>query len=156
MERFSDPVAVALAGTVAGMVAGLLMSMLMMWFSVRGGYSVWHMPNLIAAMWLGNGAVEERFKGGATMAGAATHMATSALMGAIFPFWTGNPQSYLFSVLLGIAYAVASYPIVGQFVMRWADPEFLRQTDPFQMTIGHALFGVVMGAAYPPILLVLR
>jgi uncharacterized membrane protein len=149
MERFGDPVAVALAGTVAGVIAGLLMSMLMMWFSARSGYSVWHIPNLIAAMWLGEKAIVERFMGGTTVLGFATHVATSALMGVIFPFWTGNPQSYVFSVLLGIVYAVASYPIVGQFVMRWVDPQFLKQTDPLQMTLGHAFFGVVMGATYP-------
>ncbi len=76
---------IALAGIVAGLIAGMVMSMVMMGFSKKSGLSIWHMPNLIAATWLGPDARGERFRGKETFVGFATHMATSALMGIIFP-----------------------------------------------------------------------
>ena len=69
------------AGVVAGAVAGLVMAAFVMVWMVAVGRSVWTNPNLIAAMWTGDGA-EGGFSG-ATALGFATHMATSALMGGI-------------------------------------------------------------------------
>ncbi len=133
------------AGVVAGLVAGAVMALFMMGWMVASGKSAWTNPNLIAVMWLGPSALGGL--SGATALGFATHMATSALMGWIaVPFIRDLPPAR--NVLVAFAYALASYPLVFALVLTWVNPLMVERTGLVPMTLAHALFGVVLGAAY--------
>ena len=133
------------AGVVAGTVAGAVMAMFMMAWMAFQGKSVWTNPHLIAVMWLGPAAI-----GGlswATALGFATHQATSALMGWVaIPFIRDLPTGR--TLLVALAYALASYPLVFALILTWANPTMVAETDLVPMTLGHALFGLVMGTVY--------
>ncbi len=133
-------------GAVAGVIADTVMSMAMMTIAILRGDSVWALPNLIAAMWFGPGAGTGTL-GLPTIAGFATHEATSALMGAIaVPIVDGLPGGRLFVVSL--AYALASYPLVFSLVLSWANPTMYTHAPMMQMTWGHLIFGAVFAMAY--------
>lgn len=133
------------AGVVAGFAAGAMMAMGMMVWMAATGRSVWTDPNLIAVMW--TGAAPGAGFSGATVLGFATHQATSALMGWVaVPFVRDLPPGR--TVLVAIAYAVASYPLVFALVLTWANPLMVEQTTLVTMTIAHAGFGVVLGGLY--------
>lgn len=135
-----------LVGTVAGLVAGIVMSMLMMAYMAIRGNSVWTMPNLISVLWLGEVAAGDEFTT-ATLVGLITHLITSALMGVIaIPFIANLPPTR--TVLVAFAYAVASYPVAFSAVISWANPLMMERTRMIPMTIGHALFGVVLAVVW--------
>ena len=131
---------------VAGVIAGTVMSMTMMLVASLHGQSVWIMPNLIAAMWLGDDVADGRLTG-ATAVGFATHMATSALMGWVaVPFLRDLPPGR--TVLVAVSYALASYPLVFATVLIWANPLMVQCSELVPMTLAHVLFGVVLGLVY--------
>ncbi len=133
------------AGILAGTVAGIVMAMFMMLWMAASGRSIWMNPNLIAVMWTSGHPIGEL--SWATALGFATHMATSALMGWIaVPFIRDLPPSQ--TLLVAIAYALASYPVVFALVLAWANPLMVQQTSLVPMTFGHAVFGGVLGAVY--------
>jgi hypothetical protein len=133
------------AGVLAGLAAGVVMAMGMMGYTAATGRSVWTMPNLIAVMWVGPGAL-----GGptwATVLGFATHLTTSALLGVIaLPFIRDLPPGR--TKLAAFAYALASYPVAFALVMTWANPLMVERTQLLPMTLAHALFGTILGAVY--------
>ena len=134
------------AGVVAGLAAGVVMAMFMMGWMAAGGASVWTNPNLIAVMWVGREAALGGFSG-ATLLGFATHLATSALMGWIsLAFIRDLPPGR--TMLAAFAYALASYPFAFAFIMTWANPLMVERAGLVPMTVGHAVFGVVLGAVY--------
>lgn len=134
------------AGAVAGIIAGTLMAMAMMLVAMLRGESVWRLPNLIAAMWVGPETVTGSL-GLPTLVGFLTHEATSALMGIIaVPFVTGLPARRV--LLVSLAYALASYPLVFALVISWANPLMYQSVPMLQMVWGHLLFGAVFGIAY--------
>lgn len=134
------------AGAIAGTVAGAVMAMFMMALMAARGRSVWTNPDLIAVMWMGPEAADGRLTA-ATLVGFATHMATSALMGLVaVPFVAGLTRGR--TLLASLSYAVASYPVVFAAVLTWANPLMVSRTELVPMTVGHALFGLVMGAVY--------
>ncbi len=110
------------------------------------GRSVGTNPNLIAAMWMGNAVANGSFST-ATLVGFLTHEATSALMGIIaVPFiWD---LSFGRTVLIAVAYALASYPFVFAFILTWANPLMVERAELVPMTAAHILFGLVMGFLY--------
>lgn len=133
-------------GALAGLVAGAVMSMGMMLIAILRGESPWGMPNMIATMWLGVGAADGGL-GVATMFGLVTHMATSALMGVVaVPFVAGLARWRV--LLVSLAYALASYPLVFSLVIRWANPLMYERAPMFDMTWGHAVFGVTFAVAF--------
>lgn len=133
------------AGGVAGCAAGAVMAMGMMVWMVATDRSVWTNPNLIAVMWTGT-APGNGFSG-TTVLGLATHQATSALMGWVaVPFLRDLPPGR--TILVAIAYAVASYPLVFALVLTWANPLMVEQTTLVPMAIAHVGFGVVLGGVY--------
>jgi|GEM_PF-3208118 len=135
-----------LAGVIAGVLAGTTMSMAMMLLALFRGESVWMLPNLIAVMWLGPDVATGAL-GLPTVVGLLTHEATSALMGvAAVPFVAR--LSFRRTLLVSLAYALASYPLVFSLVISWANPLMFLRTSMVQMTWGHLLFGAVFGAAY--------
>ena len=134
------------AAAVAGLIAGTIMSMAMMLVALLRGQSVWTMPNLIAAMWFGPSVATGPF-GLPTLAGFLTHEATSALMGMIAVPFIGGLQGGRV-LLVSLAYALASYPLVFSLVMTWANPAMYRRAPMFQMTWGHLIFGAVFAIAY--------
>lgn len=122
------------------------MSMGMMLISVLTGKSAWSLPDLIATMWLGPSAADGSF-GLAAVAGMMTHEATSILMGIIaVPFVAKVPRSRV--LVISLAYALASYPLVFSFVMSWAAPLMYERTSMIEMTWGHHVYGTVFGTAY--------
>jgi hypothetical protein len=134
------------SAVVAGALAGLVMAMLMMAYMGLIGQSIWTNPNLIAVMWLGEGVATGAF-GVPTLVGFATHMAASMLMGIIaIPFVAELPGRR--TMLAAVSYALASYPVAIASVMSWANPLFVARSDVVAMTIAHAVFGVVFGAAF--------
>lgn len=134
------------AGAVAGTIAGLVMAIAMMGYMAATGRSPWTNPDLIAAMWMGDHVAGGRLSL-ATLAGFATHMATSATMGvAALPFIAGLPCGR--TLLAAFAYALASYPVVFATVLTWANPLMVARSELIPMTAAHALFGLVLGAAY--------
>lgn len=134
------------AGAWAGTAAGLVMAMAMMGWMVATGRSPWTNPNLIAAMWLGDGAANGAL-GLPTLVGFATHQATSALMGVVaVPLIRDLPPAR--KRMVSVAYAVASYPLVFALVLSWANPLMVAETSLVPMTLAHGLFGVVMAAVY--------
>jgi hypothetical protein len=134
------------AGVLSGLLAGAVMAMAMMAYMAATGRSVWTNPNLISAMWFGPEAADGAF-GMKTIVGFVTHMVTSGLMGWIaIPFIRDVPKGRM--VLLGIAYAVASYPIVFSGVITWANPLMIERTSLMPMTLGHVLFGIVLGLGF--------
>ena len=134
------------AAVVAGLVAGTVMSMAMMLVALLRGPSIWSMPNMIAAMWLGPDVATESF-GLPTMVGFLTHATTSALMGLVaVPFVAGLSRGRV--MLVSPAYALASYPLVFSLVMSWADPIMYQRAPMVQMTWGHLIFGAVFGLTY--------
>lgn len=131
---------------VAGVIAGTVMSMTMMLVASLHGQSVWIMPNLIAAMWLGPNVATDAL-GLPTAVGFLTHEATSALMGVVaIPFVERLSRRRV--LLASVAYALASYPLVFSLVISWANPLMYQRAPMIQMTWGHLLFGAVFGAAY--------
>lgn len=135
-----------LAGALSGAAAGIVMSAGMMAYMVAGGRSVWTMPNLIAAMWLGNRVANGVFSS-ATIVGFATHMMTSVLMGVVaVPFISGLPRWR--TILASLSYALASYPLVFAGVLSWANPLMVERAGLVPMTVGHAVFGLVMGMLF--------
>lgn len=134
------------AGAWAGTVAGLVMAMAMMAGMAVTGRSIWTNPNLIAAMWLGDGVANGRL-GLPTLVGFATHEATSALMGVVaVPFI--RDLSSRRKIVMSVVYAVASYPLVFAVVLSWANPLMVERTRLVPMTLAHVLFGLVLGAMY--------
>lgn len=134
------------AGAFAGIVAGAVMAMAMMAYMYLTGRSVWTNPDLIAAMWMGNAVANGSFST-ATLVGFLTHEATSALMGIIAVPFIRN-LSFGRTVLIAVAYALASYPFVFAFILTWANPLMVERSELVPMTAAHILFGLVMGAAY--------
>ncbi len=138
------------AGVAAGAVAGFVMSAFMMLLATFRSRSVWTMPNLIAAMWMGPEVSDGRLTA-ATLVGFTTHMATSALMGLVaLPFIAGLPRRR--TMLASLSYAVASYPVVFAVVLSWTNPVMVARAGLASMTAAHAVFGLVMGAVYLGIL----
>jgi len=136
----------AAAGIVSGSIAGIVMAMAMMAYMYARGQSVWTNPDLIAAMWMENGAADGRFSL-ATLVGFATHLATSALMGLIaVPFI--KSLSFGRTILASFAYTLASYPFVFAFVLTWSNPLMVERSELVPMTAAHILFGVVLGIFY--------
>ncbi len=134
------------AAVVAGLIAGTVMSMAMMLIALLRGQSIWSMPNMIAAMWLGPQVATASF-GLPTMVGILTHETTSALMGLIaVPFVAGLSGGRV--MLVSLAYALASYPLVFSLVMSWANPTMYQRAPMVQMTWGHLIFGAVFGLVY--------
>ena len=116
------------------------MSMGMMLIAVLRGDSAWGLPNMIAAMWLGVDVADGGF-GVPTMVGMLTHAATSTLMGMVaVPFISGLAGWRV--LLVSLAYALASYPLVFSLVMRWANPLMYERAPMIDMTWGHSVFGV--------------
>lgn len=134
------------AAALAGAAAGIVMSMAMMMYMAATGRSIWAMPNLIAAMWLGRGAAGETLSY-ATAVGFLTHLATSVAMGVVAVSFIRDLPPWR-TILAGFTYAVASYPVIFAFVLTWANPLMVQRAGLVPMTAGHALFGVVMGATY--------
>lgn len=134
------------AGILAGLAAGLVMSLFMMGFTSWRHDDPWKMPHLIAVMWLGEAAAEREL-GLATLAGFATHMATSGLMGAIaIPFIDGLPRWR--TILLALTYAIASYPVAFSAIISWANPLMMERTQMIPLTVAHGIFGLVLGTIY--------
>lgn len=52
------------------------------------------------------------------------------------------------TLLLPLAYALASYPLVFALVISWAKPLMYVRASMMQITRGHLLFGAVFGVAY--------
>jgi len=135
------------AGAVSGIIAGLIMAIAMMAYMYLAGRSVWTNPNLIAAMWMGNGAAADNSLSIATLIGFLTHEATSALMGIVaVPFIKNLPKGQ--TILVSIAYALASYPFVFAFVLTWANLLMVERTELIPMTAAHILWGLVFGIFY--------
>jgi len=134
------------AGVVAGTVAGLVMSAAMMLYTQATQGSPWINPNLIAVMWLGTDAAGGGFAA-ATMVGFATHVATSALMGIVAVPWIYRLPAWR-TMLVALAYALGSYPLVFAAVLSWANPLMVERSGLVPMAAGHALFGGVLGAVY--------
>ena len=135
------------SGAWAGVVAGMVMAVAMMGWMLVTGRSPWTTPNMISAMWVGEHAALLDSFGGHTILGLATHGATSVLMGLVaVPFIRdlGRVQT----LLVSFAYALASYPLVFSLVLRWANPRMVAMSSMLVMTVGHALFGIVMGVVY--------
>lgn len=131
---------------LSGLIAGTVMSMAVMLATMLRGESVWTMPNLIAAMWLG-ADVATGALGAPTFIGLLTHEATSALMGVVAtPFVAGLSGRRV--LLVSLAYALASYPLIFSLVMRWADPVMYQHAPMALMTWGHLVYGVVFAVAY--------
>jgi len=142
-----DPKQSLVRALAAGAIAGMVMSVAMMMTAVAMGTSVWTMPDLIAAMWFGPAAANGAL-GGHTLVGFLTHEMTSALMGVVaLPFLRGLRGRQ--AVLVAMAYALASYPLVFAFVLSWANPTMYAAVDMVQMTWSHLLFGLVLGLMYP-------
>jgi hypothetical protein len=134
------------AAAVAGVIAGTVMSMAMMLVAILRGQSVWMLPNMIAAMWLGPDVATGAL-GLPTMVGFLTHMATSALMGVVaVPFVAGLPRWRV--LLVSLAYALASYPLVFSLVLSWTNPLMYERASMMQMTWGHLVFGAVFGVSF--------
>ncbi|WP_412063348.1 hypothetical protein [Rubrivirga sp. IMCC45206] len=134
------------AGAWAGFAAGMAMALAMMGWMLATGRSPWTTPDLIAAMWLGDGVADGAL-GLPTLVGFATHQATSALLGGIaVPFVRDLSPGR--TVLAAVAYAVASYPVVFALVLTWANPLMVAETSLIPMTLAHALFGVVLAVVY--------
>lgn len=136
----------AAAGIISGSIAGLVMALAMMAYMYLTGRSVWTNPDLIAAMWMGNGAADGRLSP-AALIGFATHMATSALMGLIAVPFIEN-LSFGRTILASFTYALASFPFVFAFILTWANPLMVERAELVPMTAAHTLFGVVMGIVY--------
>lgn len=135
------------AGAGAGTLAGIVMSLVMMLAGVLRGRGPWQMPDLIAAMWMGTGVATGTLSL-ATLAGFATHVVTSALMGVVaVPFVAGLPRWRV--LIISVAYAIASYPFVFALVLSWANPLMVARTSMLDMTPAHALFGVAFGVVFP-------
>jgi hypothetical protein len=136
----------AVAGIVAGTLAGLAMTLAVMLYHWLQGKSVWTNPNLIAAMWMGEGVANGRLSP-ATPVGFATHMATSAVMGWIaVPFIHDLPPWR--TVLAAFSYSLASVPAVGAAVISWANPLLIQRSELVPVTVAHTVFGIVLGAGY--------
>ncbi|MCY7378619.1 MAG: hypothetical protein LH467_04680 [Gemmatimonadaceae bacterium] len=54
----------------------------------------------------------------------------------------------LASIVVSLAYALASYPLVRSLVLSWANPTTYTQAPMMQMRWGHLIFGAVFGMAY--------
>lgn len=134
------------AGVLGGAAAGLVMGLALMGYHALRGESVWTNPNLIAVMWLGREAAGGQLSA-ATLVGFLTHMVTSVLMGWIaVPFIRDLPPWR--TLLLAVAYSLASYPVVFAVVLTWANPLMVARTHLVPMTAGHTLFGLVLGTVY--------
>ena len=134
------------AGVVAGVAAGVAMSAGMMLYTLASAGSMWINPNLVAVMWLGADVAGGDFKT-ATMLGLATHVATSALMGAVAVPWIYRLPSWR-TMLAAFAYALGSFPLVFAAVMTWLNPLMVERAGLVPMAAAHALFGIVLGAVY--------
>ena len=134
------------AEAIAGTIAGAIMAMAMMVYMYLIGESVWTNPNLISAMWLGNQAANGSLST-ATFVGFFIHEATSAVMGIIaVPFIKNLPIWRM--LIVSIAYALASYPLVFAFVLTWANPIMVERSELIPMTVMHILFGLTMFIFY--------
>ncbi len=122
------------------------MAIAMMAYMYLTGRSVWTNPDLIAAMWMGNAIANGSFST-ATLVGFLTHEATSALMGIIAVPFIWN-LSFGRTVLISVAFALASYPFVFAFILTWANPLMVERSELVTMTAAHILFGLVMGVLY--------
>lgn len=141
-----EPTPNLVRAALAGMIAGAVMSIAMMVAAVMHGESIWMMPNLISAMWLGPGAASGGL-GVPTLLGFLTHEVTSAIMGVVaVPFIAGLSGGRV--LLASLAYSLASYPLVFSLVLRWANPSMYERAPMVQMTWGHLLFGAVFAPAY--------
>ncbi len=133
-------------GALAGLLPGTAMSMAMMLVAMLRGQSIWAMPNLISAMRFGP-AVADGAPGLPTRIGVGTHEATSILLGVVaVSFVSGLPRWRV--LLVSLAYALASDPLVFSLVLRWANPLMYEQAPMLRMAWAHLLFGVVFAIAY--------
>ncbi len=135
-----------LAGAGAGLMAGTVMAMAMMMLALFRNQSIWTMPNLIAAIWLGPDVATGQL-GFPTFAGFLTHEVTSTLMGVIALAWVAGLEGRRL-LLASLAYALASYPLVFSAVISWANPVMYERTSMIVMTGAHLLYGIVFAAGY--------
>lgn len=138
------------AGAGAGLVAGTVMAMTMMMLAIFRHQSIWTMPDLIAAMWLGPDVATGQL-GFPTLVGFLTHEVTSTLMGVIAIAWVAGLEGRRL-LLASLAYALASYPLVFATVISWANPIMYRQTSMIDMTVAHMIYGIVFAAGYALVL----
>lgn len=134
------------AGMIAGSLAGLFMAAAMMAYMHATGRSAWTNPNLIAALW-----TRQASPGGKlttdTIAGFAVHLGTSATMGMIaIPFIADLPGWR--TILVAVAYSLASYPLVLSAVISWADRPMFNTSNFIPLTAAHALYGIVLGSTF--------
>lgn len=112
---------VFLSGMEAGIVSGLVMILVAMVWSSVAGNGFWSPLNLIAATWFG----QEALAGGLIIgiAGFITHLAISAIWGAVFSAFIGRgARSFGLSLLVGLITGVVAWMVMTYFVLPWADP----------------------------------
>jgi hypothetical protein len=131
---------------IAGFLAGMVMSVFTMAVTSMKGMGIWHNPNLIALMWTGQESVSEGFQL-TTVLGLLTHIVTSMLMGVISIPFVENKKK-LGILLSSLTYSVASYPLVFSFILSWANPKMYESVNFLIMTIGHTIFGIVLGFVF--------
>ena len=141
----------ALFGLLAG-VAFALFEMVASW-AVDDGF--WMPLRMIGAIVLGDGALQPSYSlTGAALAGAAVHMALSALYGAVFgtvvAVVAGLRESRVAIVatasIYGLALWLANFYVVAQVAFGW-----FQDADPLVQFVAHTVFyGALLGALLAP------
>lgn len=135
---------IALSGMETGIIAGIFMILALMIHSFVVGAGFWTPMNLIAATWFGH----EALAGGSIIGivGFVTHVAVSAIWGAVFSAFVGRgARSFSVSLLVGLLVGIIAWMVMTYFVLPWADP--VMRVQVAQMSAMWFLSHLVFGAS---------
>ncbi len=144
-ERADHEVA---AGAVAGACAGSAMWLVAM-IAARGEMGFTFPLRLVAASFLGHGALDSGSTVGPLLLGAALVLLVSIAFGLVYTSILSERVDVFAAVLVGLVYAAAVWAI-GWFVLaRVFDPILYAAGRPAHMLALHLVYGAVLGLLVP-------
>ena len=137
-----------LAGLETGIIGGLVMLAWFLLHSILRNEYWWAVPNLLATTFYGDRALRLG-PGRATLSGAALHLATSGVLGAIFALVVSSwRQTYARVALLGLLAGLSWYYLSYGWLWKKLNPLIPAYGTVPPLLAAHLLFGLCL-SLYP-------
>ncbi len=140
-----------LDATVAGLVAGAVMSLWRMSEEAITGRGLWHPPNLIASIVLGERADTGRFLTSGLIIGMLLHALASAAMGWLYGLLIAPHTGHwppLAQIPLILGYALLNWALYQYLIMPWLAPVMNRTSRPVSLAVAHLIWGATFAGWY--------
>ena len=150
--RRSLPDIIGLGGAVAGFLAGLVMILLSPILAFLTGIGIWEPPKMIAATLLGPAAMEQPgFALVPVVTGAAIHMVTSIVLGAVFGIIFHRmlhlTTDFGLPLYAGLGYGMITFLIAYFIVLPLVNP-LLTESSMLPLITQNVAFGLCLGIFY--------